>query len=721
MDAVREQDKRNRRRTSRSRWAALVVGVWLTACGGGDDAADTRVHALGAQELVEPVQAPDGLRVGPQAPTPPASLEGMGHTRVDALAREQAQASGGFVLDTRQREAVRLFYRAVFASSDNVPPEWSGSVSACAPGDTSQAFKSAVLRRVNWFRAMAGVPAQVQLDATFNQKAQQAALVMAANNQLSHTPPANWACNNATATNAAGNANLALGRMGPESVANGYMRDSGSNNAAVGHRRWVLYPQTRFMGTGDVDGSVKANALWVFDGNFGTTRPAVRDEFVAWPAPGYAPYPTVYGRWSFSFPQADFSSAVVSMTENGRPLALRVEPLSNGAGENTLVWLPGNYTDSMNWVRPSADTSYQITVANVRVNGTPRSFSYTVVVFDPDVSTTTLALTGNAQATMGQSTQYGFDAQPGATAYQWRSLSVVPAVFNDGAEAGASQFVVNTSGGYSAVATDVAATGSQSFHLAHAQPSDQSLQLQGRWLPGPNSSLRFASRLGLSSAQQVATVELSSDEGLSWSVLWSQSGAQSGSTSSFGEATFTEKTVSLAPYAGRSVQLRFRYAVVGGSYYPQSSTGVGWYVDDISLQGVDAVSTVSAPVTIDGNSFVFTPVQSGTVLLQARALMYDHPGDWGVTKAVSVSGAGATNALADCVFNWAEGLAPALLTPAGRASQSVPPFYVRSYPLTGVYLGVSSADGRVYFLSGTNLSNLGLLSDWAAPSGCALR
>lgn len=701
--------------------AVLSLAFFLTACGGGDDPIDARGRLLGDQALATQAAHSEDLLVGPQAPTSPSSLEGMGHTRVDSLTHEKAQASSGFALDTRQREAVRLFYKAVYASSDNVPSGWSGNVASCAPGDTSQDFKNAVLRRVNWFRAMAGVPAQVQLDATFNAKAQQAALVMAANNQLSHTPPANWACNNAAATAAAGSANLALGRMGPESIANGYMRDSGSNNAAVGHRRWVLYPQTRFMGTGDVDGSVKTNALWVFDGNFGTTRPTVRDEFVAWPAPGYVPYPTVYGRWSFSYPQADFTSAAVSVTENGRSIAVRLEPLSSGAGENTIVWLPGSYTDSTNWARPLADTSYQVTVSNVRVNGTPRTFNYTVVVFDPDVTTTTLTLTGNAQATVGQPSQYSFDAQPGATAYQWRSLSVVPTVFNDGAEGGTSQFSVGTSGGYSVVASDVAATGTQSFHLAHAQPGDQLLQLIARWLPGSNSTLRFASRLGLSSAQQVASVELSSDEGMSWSALWSQAGAQTGSTSNFGEVTFTEKSVSLAAYAGRTVQLRFRYAFTGGSYYPQTSTGIGWYIDDVSLQGVEAVSTVSAPATVSGNSFVFTPVQAGGVLLQARALMYDYPGDWGVSKVVAVSGSATANALADCVFNWAEGLAPSLLTPAGRASQPVPPFYLRSYPGTGVYLGVSSTNGRVYFLSGTNLTDLGLLSDWVAPSGCAAR
>ena len=53
------------------------------------------------------------------------------------------------------------------------------------------------------------------------------------------------------------------------------MHDPGSYNYFVGHRRWILYPQTKEMGTGDIpyaNGYPGANALWGFDDNiFGTT------------------------------------------------------------------------------------------------------------------------------------------------------------------------------------------------------------------------------------------------------------------------------------------------------------------------------------------------------------------------------------------------------------------------------------------------------------------
>ena len=52
------------------------------------------------------------------------------------------------------------------------------------------------------------------------------------------------------------------------------------------------------------------------------------------------------------------------MTEDGAPLATRLEAVSNGAGENTLVWFPGSYADGMNWARPAGDTVYRVTVSN---------------------------------------------------------------------------------------------------------------------------------------------------------------------------------------------------------------------------------------------------------------------------------------------------------------------------------------------------------------------
>jgi len=75
---------------------------------------------------------------------------------------------------------------------------------------------------------------------------------------------------------AAKNSNLAIGSAGPDAITT-YIQDFGANNSEVGHRRWILYPQTQVMGTGDIPAQgtyFAANATWVFDANLHGPRPA---------------------------------------------------------------------------------------------------------------------------------------------------------------------------------------------------------------------------------------------------------------------------------------------------------------------------------------------------------------------------------------------------------------------------------------------------------------
>jgi hypothetical protein len=197
-------------------------------------------------------------------------------------------SSNVYSISITNREEVRAFYNTVYQASENVAIGWTGDVFNCIAGNTATNFRDAIARRVNFFRAMAGVPAAIVFDATFNAKDQKAALMMSANNSLSHSPPPSWTCWSSDGTNAAANSNIALGTYGSEAM-DGYIEDYGSGNSAVGHRRWILYPQTQTMGTGDIpfnDPYRAANALWVIDSHYWDPRPATRDGFVSWPPPG---------------------------------------------------------------------------------------------------------------------------------------------------------------------------------------------------------------------------------------------------------------------------------------------------------------------------------------------------------------------------------------------------------------------------------------------------
>lgn len=76
---------------------------------------------------------------------------------------------------------------------------------------------------INYFRDMVGLR-PVALDPALDAQAQQAALIMAANNALSHTPPSSWKCWNQTGSDAAAHSNLHRGVQGAEAIA-GYMDD----------------------------------------------------------------------------------------------------------------------------------------------------------------------------------------------------------------------------------------------------------------------------------------------------------------------------------------------------------------------------------------------------------------------------------------------------------------------------------------------------------------
>jgi hypothetical protein len=315
-------------------------------------------------------------------PPPTAPLPGRFKQRLN---EGEPPAEGGWI-DTSSRTEVQSLYNLTYRPALTVPMNWTGSVITGDPGVTSQAYKDAVATIINWYRGMAGVPTGVTLDPVFSAKDQQAALMFAANNALSHSPPSNWKWYTAEGAEAAANSNICLWSSGmPPGCVDSYIRDDGSNNTAVGHRRWILYPQTKKMGTGDVSSTVNnpsSNALWVFDGNYGKPRPATRDPFVAWPSKGYFPYNLVPARWSFSYPGASFSSAGVTVVRNGVNLPATLLPVANGYGENTLVWTLSGWDSSP----PSTDSVVTVTVSNVSVGGVPQDFTYQVIVFNATVT-----------------------------------------------------------------------------------------------------------------------------------------------------------------------------------------------------------------------------------------------------------------------------------------------------------------------------------------------
>ena len=246
-----------------------------------------------------------------------------------SLARSKPLA----VIDTSSESEVRAAYLREFGQK-SPPLQWTGSVGNCDPGTTSKLSREATLSRVNWYRAMAGVEPGVTLDDTLNEFAQAAALTMYASGTLDHEPDSSFRCYTDAAYQGASRSNLHLGYNGPTSI-DSYIEDDGSNNEAVGHRRWILLPDLLKIGTGDTNGS---NALLVIS-DFERENVKLRERgLVMWPPRGFVPRATIYRRWSISAQSAFSKGAHVLVRTSKKTLFNESVWPDNRYGWPTLVF-----------------------------------------------------------------------------------------------------------------------------------------------------------------------------------------------------------------------------------------------------------------------------------------------------------------------------------------------------------------------------------------------
>ena len=276
------------------------------------------------------------------------------------------RATSGHAIDTSDRAAVAEAWRTRMKPNLDVPAGWTGSESSCDAGHPSAEAQRATLESVNFARAMAHLDA-VTFAGRLNREAQQAALIMAANDALSHDPPRAWKCWTQTGHDAAGHSNLAWtsGRMNAGRSIQLYLDDPGSGNHAAGHRRWVLNPWATTMGNGLTS---SADALYVFGPtSAGNADPA----WVAWPTAGWFPSPLQpRGRWSLSSGRAgtDFSHARVVVKRGSARLGVRRFAPERGYGQPTLVFqvrgvrATGTYTVVVRGIRGAGHSTHRYRV-----------------------------------------------------------------------------------------------------------------------------------------------------------------------------------------------------------------------------------------------------------------------------------------------------------------------------------------------------------------------
>jgi hypothetical protein len=281
---------------SRARGLGALLAIVAAGCGG---------DVVGADEAAQESRvSPDG------------GVQGSPQALVAATGEAQACAAWH---SARERYTQAASWRPDAASCG------LGSL----PGDTRQAS----LEWVNYYRGLVGL-APVREDANDRSAAQACAVLLERNGQLSHTPPATWACASLAARDAAGRSNLS-GNVGfpmsPWYAVRGWIDEGRDLSGTLGHRRWLFSPELHTVTYGQT-GSFACMTLGL------GARDAHAPASIAWPPAGWVPTAVMGTIWSFSQAGVTAAGTRVEVLRDGAPVSVAVVARAAGLGDDTVSW-----------------------------------------------------------------------------------------------------------------------------------------------------------------------------------------------------------------------------------------------------------------------------------------------------------------------------------------------------------------------------------------------
>ncbi|CAN5359092.1 hypothetical protein BH10PSE15_BH10PSE15_07320 [soil metagenome] len=279
---------------------------------------------------------------------------------------------------------------AIAAALYTTPP----SATNCVAGQLAPSVTAQVLALVNAIRALHALP-PVGYSSADEPSAQAASLMMVANDALDHNPPTTWKCYTASGAAGAGSSDLSGSTQSAgqplqsdDAILGRWMDEIDNltlNN--VGHRSWILDPfaTTFSYGRSVVTSSTGAildfAALKVFSTSGSAPAGGTLPAFVAYP---YGDYPARYFKAGslFSFGViADPTSRAANANVSYANATVRVAvhggadlTVSNVSSDTTGYGLPNNIQFTVAGV--ATGTSYDVTIANVAVNGVAKSYAY---------------------------------------------------------------------------------------------------------------------------------------------------------------------------------------------------------------------------------------------------------------------------------------------------------------------------------------------------------
>lgn len=291
---------------------------------------------------------------------------------------------------TSAAESQTISFDVFNASTMSETPD----INTCYAGKLSNKFRQEFLNEYNTVRALHGLPS-ISYDYAREDEMMQTALILAANNILTHYPETTTNCYTSIGAVGARTSNLEMGvrqnmydYSPAESIRN--MTNDNLNVVAnsVGHRRWILNPFQQKSAYGSVNApSLKDNR---FPYVVGTAHKTIYTQYAPTTAPlgviayPYHNYPAKYfingailsvsilidqkNYWANN--QVDYSKAKLVVTERGGS----EQVIRDIRYDNIAMGIPNNIQFAFDGLK--LNVIYDVKLSNVLVNGQPKDYAY---------------------------------------------------------------------------------------------------------------------------------------------------------------------------------------------------------------------------------------------------------------------------------------------------------------------------------------------------------
>ena len=239
------------------------------------------------------------------------------------------------------RDDVRNAYFSINDWHEDTPYAENPVITApYAPGEINAEALSDALDYLNFIRWLAYMDTPVSLSRIYNYQCQHGAVLLAANDRVSHDSPIAPGMDRnfyESAHNATLSGNIAkFNWMRPSIIREGveyFVRDDGDANLPVlGHRRWALNPLMGSTGFGLANSETGMSYVVMYAHDFG--MPEAEWFHTLWPSPGAFPADFMHAdlAWSITLNPEKYalseSTPKITLTEAESGLSFRFDPMT---------------------------------------------------------------------------------------------------------------------------------------------------------------------------------------------------------------------------------------------------------------------------------------------------------------------------------------------------------------------------------------------------------